>query len=216
MTTQEQYVYNCYLEISRKINNQPFKYRKDFEGFEEREDYVYVARLTNFFNRFPNINIKDFLEAPYFVYNEKHFDLKFFTTQKAIKAYTNYETNFLPNNPDHNQTVKKIKDSFLYIFKFCQQRKTKFEDYILVKEENESLHSFLIHLKERNTILYPLFTFPKFDTTLATYDKDIKNLMFGTLFDNINFYRTKYYASNKARKLCITIFELLKNKQPNI
>ena len=74
MTLKEQYIYNCYLETSRKVNLQPFRYRKDFEGFEEKEEYVYIAKLGYFFNKFPNINIKDFFEAPFYVYNEKYFD----------------------------------------------------------------------------------------------------------------------------------------------
>ena len=79
MTAAEQYIYNCYLETSRKLNNKPFKYRKDFEGFEEKEEYILVSKLSRFFAKYSNINIKDFFEAPYFVYNEKYFDLKFFT-----------------------------------------------------------------------------------------------------------------------------------------
>ena len=75
MTAAEQYIYNCYLETSRKLNNKPFKYRKDFEGFEEKEEYILVSKLSRFFAKYSNINIKDFFEAPYFVYNEKYSEL---------------------------------------------------------------------------------------------------------------------------------------------
>ena len=57
MTAAEQYIYNCYLETSRKLNNKPFKYRKDFEGFEEKEEYILVSKLSRFFAKYSNINI---------------------------------------------------------------------------------------------------------------------------------------------------------------
>jgi hypothetical protein len=91
VTEREKYIYNCYLETTRKLNNKPFRYRKDFEGFEEREDYVYIARLSTFFNKFPNVNIKDFFEAPFFVYKEDAVGLEFYNSQRAIKAYTIYQ-----------------------------------------------------------------------------------------------------------------------------
>ena len=88
MTQKEQYIYNCYLETSRKLNGQPFRYRKDFDGFEEKEEYAIVAKLSYFFSKFENINIKDFFEAPYFVHNEKFFELKYFTYNIRDKIFT--------------------------------------------------------------------------------------------------------------------------------
>lgn len=209
MTHKEQYIYNCYLETSRKVNSQPFRYRKDFDGFEKKEEYRILVRLAAFFNKFPNINIKDFFEAPYFVHNEKFFELKYFTSQKAIKAYTIYETKFLPDNPDHEQTLQKIKQSFEFIYKFCKDKNIKFNDYILFKDADSQWHEFFMHVKSRNVILYALFCFPNFDKVVQTYDKEIKEFVFGDTFTNLNFYRTKYYSSNKARKLCILIFNKL-------
>ena len=115
MTERDKYIYNCYLETSRKLNNKPFRYRKDFEGFEEREDYAYIVKLSSFFNKFENINIKDFFEAPFYVYKDERVDLQFYTTQRAIKAYTIYQNQFLIDNPDNSQTLIKIKDSFIFI-----------------------------------------------------------------------------------------------------
>lgn len=213
MTTQEQLVYNTYLEVSKKFTNESSRSCKDRE---EKKECADISKLAEIFSRFPNINIKDFFEAPYFVETEKYFDLKFFTTQKAIKAYTNYEQNYLVQNPDHAQTVQKIKDSYSFIFKFCNAKKIKMDDYILQKDDKEVFHSFLIHLRERKIIIYSLFLFPNFDNILKTYDSDTKNLVFGSLLDNLNFFRTKYYSSSKARNLCIKIFQLLKSKQTNL
>lgn len=212
MTFKEKYIYNCYLETSRKLNDKPFRYRKDFDNFEDKEEYVYVNKLAKFFNKFENINIKDFFEAPYFVYNEKYFDLKFFITQKAIKAYTVYETKFLLETPDHEQVLEKIKDSYKFIYKFCKENNIIYESYLLHKSENNKVHDFLLHLKNRNVSLYSLFTFPGLDKSLKEYDNETKKFLFGDTLQNINFYRTKYYTSSRAKNLCNLIHQRLKSK----
>ena len=212
MTAAEQYIYNCYLETSRKLNNKPFKYRKDFEGFEEKEEYILVSKLSRFFAKYSNINIKDFFEAPYFVYNENYFDLKFFTTQKAIKSYTAYQNKFLPENPDHEQSIQKIKDSFIFLYNFCKDKGISFDEYTNYIDPDNKWHQFFIHLKNRNISLYPLFIFTDYDKILKGYDKEIKEFVFGDTFQNINFYRTKYYSSSKAKKLCVIIHEKLNLK----
>jgi hypothetical protein len=212
MTSKEQYIYNCYLETSRKLNNKPFKYRLNFEGFEDKEEYNYVSKLSYFFSRFENINVKDFFEAPYFVYNEKYFDLKFYTSQKAIKTYTTYQNKFLMEQPDHDQSIQKIKDSFEFIFYFCKEKGITLDDYASFLSENNKFHDFLLHLKDRKISLYPLFIFRNVDKIISQYDKEIKDFVFGETFQNLNFYRTKYYSSSKAKKLCSLIYEKLNNK----
>lgn len=216
MTTHEQYVYNCYLETSRKLNNKPFRYRKNFDNFEEKEEYSYVAKLASFFYKFPNINIKDFFEAPYFVYNESQFDLKFFVGQKAIKAYTIYQNKFLVNNPDHDQTIQKIKDSFSFIYNFCKQKQINFDSYCQYVDPTRKWHEFFIHLKDRNICLYPLFSFPSFDKIVQQYDREIKEYVFGDTFQNINYFRTKYYSSSKAKKFCIVAYKTLNDKLTSV
>lgn len=216
MTEKEKYIYNCYIETTRKLNSKPFKYRKDFEDFEEREEYPFLVKLQSFFNKFPNINIKDFFEAPFFVYDDKYVELKFYTTQKAIKAYTIYQNNFLPDNPDHNQSLLKIKDSYIFIKNFCIKNNINIKDYITSIQLNSQWHDFLIHLKDRNINIYCLFTLPGFDKTLQLYDKQIKSYVFGNTFDNLNFYRTKYYSSTKAKKLCILMYNKLTLLTPTL
>ena len=213
MTSKEKYIYNCYLQTSRTVNLQPFKYRKDFNGFEEKEEYAYITKLAYFFNKFPNINIKDFFEAPYHVYNEKYFDLRFFTTQKAIKTYTIYENKFLPNDPDQIQTLQKIKDSFLFIYNYCKSKDISFNQYTTFQSPDNKLHDFMLHLKNRDTIVYVLFIFPGFDKIISSYEKEIKEFVFGDTLKDLNFYRTKYFCSVKAKKLCILIFDKLNTKQ---
>ena len=206
MTAQEKYIYNAWLETLRRLNNKPVRFRKDFSEFDPTS-LVQVQRLAYFFTKFPLVNMKDFLEAPYFVYNEKYFDLKFYNSQRAITAYTTYNNVFLVDNPDHAQSLLKIRDSFVFISKFCKENNIKIAEYTV--HVTEKLPSFMIHLKDSSVVLYALFVFPLFDETLAKYDVEIKRFIFGSTFDKLNFYRTKYYGSRLAKKLCIGAYAKL-------
>ena len=216
MTEKEKYIYNCYLETSRKLNNQPFRYRKNFDSFEEKEEYPYIVKLAQFFNRFPNINIKDFFEAPFFVYDDKHVEVKFYTSQKAIKAYTIYESKFLVDTPDHPQTLVKIKDSFVFIRDYCNEKQIKVKNYVNYQPKDSQWHEFMMHLKNRNIIIYCLFAFPGFEKIVQSYDSDLKREVFGNTFGNLGFYRAKYFSSTKAKKLCILMYNKLTSENNNV
>ena len=197
MTEKEKIIYNNYLEVSKKINNKPVKYRKNFDNFPD-ENYILVNKLNAFFNKFQHLKIKDFFEAPYFVYNENYFDLKFYLSQKAIKAYTLYNDKFLLNNPDDSNTIKKMQESVKFIYDYCKENKIDIKDYLLVKEGDYNV--FLKHIKNRDIIIFILFAFNNFEKVLSSIDIEIKE-MYSSSFSRLNYIRTKYYSSSKAKKI---------------
>jgi hypothetical protein len=197
MTEKEKIIYNNFLEVSKKINNKPVKYRKNFDNFPD-ENYILVNKLNAFFNKFQHLKIKDFFEAPYFVYNENYFDLKFYLSQKAIKAYTLYNDKFLLNNPDDSNTIKKMQESVKFIYDYCNENKIDIKDYLLVKEGDYNV--FLKHIKNRDIIIFILFAFSNFEKVLSSIDSEIKN-MYSSNFSRLNYIRTKYYSSSKAKKI---------------
>ena len=97
MDNFEKLIYNNFLEVSKRINNKPLRYRKNFDNFSD-ENYVYINKLSIFFKKFNHINIKDFFEAPYFVYNDNYYDLKFYLSHRAIQSYTLYNSNLTKVN----------------------------------------------------------------------------------------------------------------------
>ena len=91
VTGFEKQIYNGYLANVRGGNGQPFKLRKKWEGFEDKPDYYYVKKLANFFRRHDNVSIDEFFKAPFKVYPEPAmYDIKFYTTMKAITVYKIY------------------------------------------------------------------------------------------------------------------------------
>ena len=92
MTHLDKSIYNTYLRVSRTKQNKPFRYRKNFDKFDDDPSFVFVKKLSLFFTKFPHIKLNDFFEAPYNVYldNSPYYDLKYYTTPKAVKVYGLY------------------------------------------------------------------------------------------------------------------------------
>tara|TARA_E500000318_G_scaffold34720_1_gene33966 strand:+ start:1164 stop:1787 length:624 start_codon:yes stop_codon:yes gene_type:complete len=197
MNDFEKAIYNYFLEVSKKVNNKPVKYRQNFDNFPD-ENYIIVNKLSRFFKKFEHIHIKDFFEAPYFVYNENYFDLKFYLTPKAIKAYTLYNDNYLLNNPDNEKTLKKLQESIKFIYNYCKDKNISINNYI--NHCDEQYNVFLKHVKNRNINIFILFSFKDFEKTISNVDSEVKN-MYSSNFNRLNYIRTKYYSSGKAKKI---------------
>lgn len=86
-TDFQKQLYNVHLSVSRSVKNQPFKLRKDFSKIDSKTDFC-LKKLSYFFETHKDIKPKDFFKAPYEIYTDtEYFDLKFFTTQRAINVY---------------------------------------------------------------------------------------------------------------------------------
>ena len=197
MTEKEKVIYNNFLEVSKKINNKPVRYRKNFDNFPD-ENYILITKLSRFFSKFNHLKVKDFFEAPYFVYDENYFDLKFYLSQKAIKSYTLYNDKFLLNNPDDEKTLSKMQESIKFIYNYCKEKDISIKDYLTIKEGEYNV--FLKHIKNRDIIIFILFAFSNFEKVVGSIDTDIKN-MYSSNFSRLNYIRTKYYSSSKAKKI---------------
>ena len=117
MTSGEQYIYNTYLMVSRSRQNKPYKRRKNFDNFKDNPNYVFIKRLSMFFNKHSNINIVDFFNAPYKVYpdQEQYYDLRFYTTPKCVRLYGLYVKKLDMEDPDSDTQISRIKKSLLLI-----------------------------------------------------------------------------------------------------
>lgn len=198
MTEFEKIIYNAFLETTKKINNKPVRYRKDFTKFESGENYIYIHKLSAFFLKYNHINMKDFFEAPYFVYDENYFDLKFYCSHKAIKTYTLYNDNYLLNNPDNDRTLQKMQESVKFIYNYCKEKNIDIKHYLEYKECE--FNSFLKHIKNRDINIFILFSFQNFEKIINSLDSEIKN-MYSSNLNKLNYIRTKYYSSSKAKKI---------------
>lgn len=200
ITDFEKLIYNKFLAISRSKQNKPFRLRKDFSGFEDTDHYFYVKKLSHFFTRFKHVDLDQFFEAPYHIYEDQWFDLKFYTSQRALKVYTMHQQKTKLNPPDSDEQLYGIRKSLEYIIHFCDRENISVDDYL--NHVSNDIPTCLLHLKQCKVTVYTLLGFQNFERVLKSMDSDRMQFMLGDLFTNISNFRNKFIKSSLAKKLC--------------
>ena len=200
--TLDKLIYNTYLKISRTQSGLPFRFRKQWEGFEESIVYPHVLRLKNFFTRNKNVDVTEFFNAPYTIYpGESGFDLNFYSSPKAIKVYTMSLKKKLLLPPDDSYHLKNIVKGLKFIQQFCEEKAIAVDDYPNYKDGIQN--TFITHLKNHNVSIYNLFVFANFEKQLQLHDPDLLRFTLGDIYDNISVFRTKFLGSTSAKQLAI-------------
>lgn len=200
LTDFEQLIYNTHLRISRSRKGLPFKYRKDFSHLNDC--YVNsLKKISIFLAKFPHIKLENFIKAPYEIYSdEEHFELDYYTTLKATKAYTLYEKRLETMDPDTTEQLTNTIDSLKFISNFCKEQNIAVDNYIEHVTGNTS--SYILHLKEHRVNVYSLFGFPTFERSIRATDTELLKFILGEDFlSNLPGFRLKFFASKKAKVL---------------
>lgn len=201
-------IYNTYLSVSRGSQNKPWKSRKDFTGFENTSDGVYCRKLELFFKKFPQINPREFLHAPYEIYkDETYFPLKFYVTQKAIAVYSAAQKQKLEQSPDTPEQIEDIKKSLKYIGLTCIERKISFEQYCL--EKLGYTYTPILDYNNRSINIYVLIKLPSFDTIVNSFNLQDKELYLKGMHNNIGKFKLRLSMSTRAKFLIDEGFKLL-------
>jgi len=206
----EKYIYNTFIKVSRGAKNQPYRARKDFTDFDDK-DFIYLKKLSNFFNRFKHISVLEFFQAPYELYkDEKYFGLDYYTSLKATKAYTLVLKKNEQLDPDDEKQLRALLISFKFIKEFCIENNISIDSYANHKTNN--IFSFLLHLQEHKINLYSLFEFKDAIRNMRISGAEILEFMFGNdFFNRVETLRTKYIISGKARILGTHAIKKIKN-----
>jgi hypothetical protein len=193
---KEKYIYKCYLAVTRSKQNKPFKLRKNFDGIEKTQEYPYLNRLSNFFERYPHIKIQDFFEAPYAIYNDTGFlSLQYYLTRPAIKAYSLLQQKKEDVSPDNQ--IESIRESLHFIGSFCLKNKLSLSDYM--NHKTGCIYTWALHYKEHHINIYSLFELGDVQEHLLNIDKDEKELFTNNLQDNLSKFKIRYHASRTAK-----------------
>jgi hypothetical protein len=208
VTNLETRIYNTHLIVSRTLKNKPFKIKKSFEGFEEDPKYFSVKRLSTFFTRYPDIDMELYFKAPYKLYPDvAYFDLNYFASPRAIKSYTIYKQLLTKSSPDSQ--YDEVKESLLFICKFCVQNKIQLHDY-LEHSENSSENSWVYHIKKNLINPYSIMEFDNVSSYINKMPEDTRELFLGDFGKNFLDYRQKYINSDKLRPFLTKAFIKLK------
>jgi len=196
----EQHIYNTYLRVSRQKRNQPFKYRKDFDSLDAVQANN-LKKISIFLSKFQHIRLEDFIKAPYEIYtDELYFDLSYYTTLKATKAYTLFMKKKELLDPDTEEQLKSIIEALKYISDFCKEHRINIANYI--EHQTGSSPSYILHLKEHRVNVYSLFGFSSFERSIRAQDPElIKFILSEDFLNTLSTFRLKFFASKKAKTL---------------
>lgn len=213
MTQLEKQIYNTYLAVMRSSQNKPFTIRKNFDDFEESEQYPYVKKISNVFKKLPHINMNRYFEAPYKVYPndpDKIYGLDFYSSLKAIACYKQYVKLKEMEDPDTPDQIQFIVDSFRFILKFCCENKIPFEKYLDYKVGFTP--EWMKHYTEQKISLYCLLDIPNIYDRIMSINGDHRKLLLGDLENRFHIIKDKFLKSKKTKILVKRGIELLNQK----
>jgi hypothetical protein len=200
VTNFEKTIYNAFLVASRKSQSQPFRIRQNFNGFENKTDYIHVKRLTILFSKFPDISFDNYFMAPYVLYpDQKYFDLSFYASQKGVKCYSLYIKQIKLQSPNTKEQLEFIKKSLKFIGVFCLQNKIKLDQYLTFKKSNS--YCWLNHIAKGQISIYSLFEFQNLYDIISSLPQDELELFLGDICKNYSNLRTQYNNSKEAKYL---------------
>lgn len=214
VTQQEKLIYNKYLAITRSAQDKPFKLRKKFDNIDDTT-IACLRKLSLFFNKFKHVDIDTFFRAPWEIYIDKGtFDLKFYTTQRALKVYTLYIQRQAQRKPDTEEQLYDIKKSLQYIYRFCNNNNISIDQY--TSHVTDGIPTFILHLKEHNVNIYTLFGFTDFESKMSQLDHDHLKFILGDLATNLNQFRTNYITSKHAKTFIKLAINKIKQNQNTV
>ena len=198
LTAQEKYIYNTHLKVTRSQAGKPWRPRKDFSNISLVEE-EYLKKINSNVIKY-NIDIENYFQAPYKLWGDtSHKPLEYFTKFKAVKTYRSWIEKLLFEDPEHEIIVNLIKNGFYFIYNRCKELKLKNVEQFF--EHKTYYPEFLIALQEQKITYYNILSVSNYETVLKNYIKEDIDFIVPNYYNNINSLRSRYYRSEKLKKL---------------
>jgi len=197
ITDKQKQIYNLYIRSTRVNKGKPFKYRKNWDNFNDPIIITRLAKIEKLFEKYPHFFCEDFFDAPYKLTGntDDTFGLKWYTTHAAIAAFVNYARLRREQNPD--EQLEHIKNSIRFIAEYCISKKITLDKYATYQSVVQP--DCLIHLKEHKISWYLVFDIPGLYNTLYSLAADEFALYFGDV--NLHEIQIRLKSSTKAQRL---------------
>lgn len=200
LTDFEKIIYNKHLSCSRKNQNKPFTYRKDFSDLDTSTVF-FVKKLSMFFNKFKQIDVEEFFSAPYKLHtDEKYFDLKFYISPKAISTYNLYKKQKETIDPDNKESLEYTASSVKFLKAFCKEHNIFLAEYLNYIEQGKSIPAFIEHLQTHKINFYTLMGFTDFNKKMYRYFEEYKFIL-GNIIENLESIYNQFIRSKKLKIL---------------
>ena len=195
LTELEKLLYNKHLAVSRSLKNKPFRIKKDFGDIIDTDKHKYLKRLSTLFKKHPEIDFDTFFQAPYKLYPDvEYFGLDYFSTMRAIKAYTTYKKQIFLQDPDSQ--IDGVKQTLQFIANFCIQNDVPFYQYPF--HRTADLFTWMSHYKQNKINVYAMMEFRDVYSSLLSLAEDVQKFYVGQFVEN---FRTLYLSYEKSAKL---------------
>jgi hypothetical protein len=194
----EKNIYNTHLKVSRSHKNKPWRPRENFDKLSPVEEEL-LKKISGILMS-KNIQAESYFKAPYELWKDKeYYPLEYFGKFKAVKAYNLWLEKNMFENPDDETIINMVKEGFLFIFKRCKELKiNNIEKWF---EYKTYYPEFLIALSERKITYYNILAINSYDKVLRTYPKEDIDFIVTDFYNTIESLRTRYYRTNKLKKL---------------
>ena len=157
LTELEKHLFNKHLAVSRSERNKPFRIRKDFSDIVNTDKHKFLKRISILFTKHPEISPDTFFKAPYKLYTDvQYFGLDYFSTMRAVKAYTTYKKQIFLQDPDSQ--IEQVKESLKFIAHFCIENNIHFHQYPYHRASD--LFTWMQHYKQSKINAYSVMEFP--------------------------------------------------------
>ena len=196
MNEKQQEIYNQYLKAIAKVNNRPYKLRKDFSKIDE-DSKIILYRLELFFDKFSHIQPYNFFLA--FLENKelKYASLDSYLKQSAIIAYSRHSKQKYDEYVDSEKSLEDFMQGARNIVAFCLENRLPTKDY-RTAVNNSGVPWILIHLNEQKISYYHLHAL---DISRTNIKSDYTDIIFRDFDEMFSSTKQKYINSNKLKQL---------------
>lgn len=195
LTELEKLLYNKHLAVSRSLKNKPFKLKKDFSDLVDTSKHKFLKRISTLFKKHPEIDFDVFFQAPYKLYPDvEYFDLEYFSTMRAVKAYTTYKNQIFLQDPDTQ--IENVEESLRFMASFCIENDLYFHQYPY--HRTADLFSWMSHFKQNKINAFSMMEFNDVLSSVQNLTEELQSFYVPQFVEN---FKTLYLSYNSSKKL---------------
>ena len=194
--------------MSRSERNKPFKLKRDFGDIVKTDKHKFLKRISILFTKHPEINPDVFFRAPYKLYPDvAYFGLDYFSTMRAVRAYTTYKKQLFLQDPDSQ--LDEVKESLKFIANFCVKNKIYFHQYPFHK--TAEAFTWMQHYKENKINIYSIMEYPNIFSSVKSLAEDVQKFFVGEFVEQFKNLYIMYNNSNTLKDYIKKAYPLLSN-----
>lgn len=208
ITDLEKHLYNKHLIVSRSEKNKPFKVKRDFSDVVNTDKHKFLKRISTLFSKHPEINPDTFFKAPYKLYPDvEYFALDFFSTMRAVKAYTTYKKQIFIQDPDSQ--LESVKESLRFIANFCIANNIQFHQYPY--HRTSDVFTWMAHYKQNNINVYSIMEFPNTYSNIKSLSEDVQKFFISNFVEQFQNIQSVYNTSTELKTYIKKAIPILSN-----